>query len=905
MKTTKLFLLLYTAVLTTLPLQSFSQETPLSRTITISFNNETLKSAIKKIERQTGVSFAYSKLTDLNKKVDGNFVDQKLSTMLDALFKNTNISYKEIAGKITLFESKKPQSKAERVTIHGYISDAQSGERLINANVYNPDNYVGTISNNYGFYSYSAPTGMLKLEVTYMGYQTQTFHFDLENDTTLNISLQAKADELGEVTIIGSQNNPVENTQMSMIDMPIQKLKKVPAIFGEADVLKVIQLLPGIKGGTEGTSGIYVRGGSPDQNLFLLDGVPVYNANHLMGFFSVLNPDAIKSVKLYKGGFPARFGGRLSSVVDVTMNDGNMKELHGNFSIGIISSKFLLEGPLKKDKTSFLISARRSYLDIVAQPVLWYNNKENNEDTNASAFFHDINLKLNHIIDDKNRLFFSGYNGKDYGKLGYTDSYLSGEREDTVDYKMTTNIGLGWGNTIGSARWNHLFSNRLFSNATLTYSKYSFIAESNFTTFGLYDDQKIEDFFRYKSGIEDINAKIDFDYYPIQKHNIKFGAGYTHHYFTPGVTRLKFENELPDFVNASIDTTYGNREIGANEIASFIEDNFIVNKNLKLNAGLHLSVFFVDGKTYINPQPRINLRLKTSNNIALKASYSRMAQYVHLLTTYNISMPSDLWLPVTKDFDPPVSDQFAVGSAFNLPKNFSLTIEGYYKKMKNLLEYKEGASFMGTATNWESKVEKGDGWSYGAEFMLEKQTGKTTGWIAYTLSWSMRKFENLNFGETFPAKYDNRHDISIVLTHEFSKRCDVSGTWVYRTGNSFSLAIMEYTQARIPATNSIIRYSSDPLLEYDGRNNYRMPSYQRLDLGVNFHKKKKHGNRTWSISAYNCYNRQNPFIITYGTKEIIEDDLSTPGIDESVKATILKQYSLFPIIPSISYSLKF
>ncbi|MCF8357380.1 MAG: TonB-dependent receptor [Prolixibacteraceae bacterium] len=904
MKSIRLRFLLLTGMILTIPFRSYTQEAPLEQTITISFENETLKTAVKRIEKETGISFAYSNHRDMAKKVTATFTNQKLSVVLTSLLASTSLSFKEIAGKVILYEVSRKEKKPDKATIHGYVTDSESGERLINANIFNPDTYIGTISNNFGFYSYSSQTGKIPLVFNYMGYQSQSFTLDLKSDTSLNVALRPRIDELGEVTVIGSQTSQVENTQMSMINLPVQKLEKIPVILGEADVLKVIQLLPGVQTGMEGTSGIYVRGGGPDQNLFLLDGVPVYNPSHLLGIFSAFNPEALKSVKLYKGGFPARFGGRLSSVVDVSMKDGNMKELHGNISVGIISSKLSIEGPIIKDKTSFILSARRTYLDLVAQPLLWYYNDENGTDNDVSAFFHDINLKLNYIINDKNRIFISGYHGKDYGKVGFTESLSSSEHGDNADFEMTTDIGLGWGNVIGSIRWNHLFSNRLFSNTTLTYSKYNFLTESKFITSGLFEDKQIEDFFRYSSGIEDINAKIDFDYYPVQGHNMKFGVGYTNHYFTPGVTRLKFENELAGFIDNAIDTTYGNREIYANEISSFVEDNFSIRKNLKINAGLHLSVFFVDGETYINPQPRLSLRFKANDNCSLKASYSRMAQYVHLLTTYNISMPSDLWLPVTKDFDPPVSDQFALGSAFNLPQNISLTVEAYYKKMKNLIEYKEGASFMGTATNWESKVEKGMGWSYGTEFMLEKKTGKTTGWIAYTFSWSNRKFENLNFGETFPAKYDNRHDISIALTHKFSDRCDIGGTWVYRTGNAFSLAVMEYPQAAIPAANNDNSYST-PLLEYDGRNNYRMSAYHRLDLGINFHKKKKHGTRTWSFSVYNCYNHQNPFIVIYGTKTIKGDDLTTPDINESQASVILKQYSLFPIIPSISYSFKF
>ncbi|MFA9388494.1 MAG: TonB-dependent receptor domain-containing protein [Prolixibacteraceae bacterium] len=677
MKSTNPIVLLLTIVLATLPFQSYSQENILDKTISISFENETLKSVIKKIEQQTGVSFAYSKLSDLNKKVSGNFVAQKLSVALDALFKDTNISYKEIAGKITLFESKKPQSKAERVTIHGYITDAKSGERLINANVYNPDNYLGTISNNYGFYSYSAQTGKMQLSVNYMGYQTQTFHFGLENDTTLNISLQVKSDELKEVTVLGSQSNQVENTQMSMNDIPIQKLNKIPVILGEADVLKVLQLLPGVQAGVEGTSGIYVRGGGPDQNLFLLDGVPVYNPTHLLGFFSTFNPDAINTVKLYKGGFPARFGGRLSSVVDITMKDGNKNKLKGNVSVGLISSKLELDGPLFSDKTTFMLSARRTYMDVLVQPFLFFSNKaESHYKTKAGGDFHDYNLKIKHSFSAKSQIYVSAYSGKD--GLSITDNWDYHYQQKAINSQDETEVA--WGNNIASFRWNYLFSSKLFSNTTLTYSKYNFDVNLRYLSEAT-DANWIEDEqFNYHSGIEDYSAKIDFDYYPHPNHAVKFGTAYIRHHFSPGVTHLKYD--FTDYAEQNSDSTWGNRHVYANECASYLEDEISLSARLKLNAGLHLSLFNVDEQNYWRLQPRFSLWYKLTSDVALKASYSRMAQHLHLLSNSGISLPTDIWVPVTKNFKPPLSDQLAVGTAINLPKGFNLTLEGFYKKME-------------------------------------------------------------------------------------------------------------------------------------------------------------------------------------------------------------------------------
>jgi outer membrane receptor for ferrienterochelin and colicin len=796
---------------------------------------------------------------------------------------------------------------AQRMTISGYITDKESGERLIGASVYDKNTLQGTTANNFGFYSISLPVGKVSLIVSFIGYSPQLFELNLTSDITLNIPLILTINELGEITVVGNKVNKVEETQMSSIDIPIQKLQRIPVIMGEADVLKVIQLLPGVQSGTEGTSGIYVRGGGPDQNLFLLDGVPVYNASHLLGFFSVFNPDAVKTIKLYKGGFPARFGGRLSSVVDISMKDGNMKKIRGDFSIGIISSKLSLEGPIVKDKTSFMLSMRRTYLEVLTIPLFWYiNSQTNNENTSGGVYFHDLNLKLNHIFNERSRLYLSGYLGKDKGYGNTSNEYsYTGFENKPVSQKSENDFGLGWGNNIASIRWNYLLNNRLFSNTTLTYSRYRFEVESDYTTEDLIAKTSAEDYFRYFSGIEDWAAKIDFDYFPSPRHDIKFGGSFSNHHFSPGVSRVKFDSGLTD-PEAGTDTTFGNQDIYANELSFFAEDDITLTDKLKINAGLHLSVFMVDEKTFVNLQPRLSLRFKASDNLSLKASYSRMAQHVHLLTTSGINLPTDLWLPVTKNFDPPISDQVALGMALNLPKGLEFTMEGFYKTMNNLIEYKEGASFMGSAMNWENKVEKGKGWSYGLEVMLEKTIGKTTGWIAYTWSKTERQFANLNFGNVFPAKYDRRHDISIVVTHEFNKRIDISGTWVYGTGNAVTLAIMDFPQANIPNTGNNY-FDNSNLPDYGGRNNYRMPAYHRLDIGVNFHKEKKHGIRTWSFSVYNAYNRQNPFMLMWGSKggDYVFDPVTGISTQTTPRQTVLKQFSLFPLIPSISYSFKF
>uniref|UniRef100_UPI003217F62C TonB-dependent receptor n=1 Tax=uncultured Draconibacterium sp. TaxID=1573823 RepID=UPI003217F62C len=784
-------------------------------------------------------------------------------------------------------------SKAQKkVTISGYISDVATGEMLINANVYEPNQLTGNISNVFGFYSITLPKGDVTLQYSFVGYQKASRQINLVKDTTINISLK-QLGELDEITISANKSK-VERSQMSMVEIQSTQLKKLPVLLGEPDVLKVIQLLPGVQSGTEGTSGIYVRGGGPDQNLFLLDGVPVYNASHLFGFFSVFNPSAVKTVKLYKGGFPARFGGRLSSVVDIRMKDGNFKELKGEFSIGLISSRFSLEGPIIKDKTSFIVSGRRTYIDVLAQPAIAIANKQDDEgNVNAGYYFYDLNAKVNHKFSEKSRLYLSTYMGRDkaYSKEDYY--YVNDHTRFDEKYDM----GIGWGNITSALRWNYIYNPKLFSNATLTYSRYNFDVKEVYKDVNTRDNSYTEDFFQYLSGIDDVTAKLDFDYYPGGGHSVKFGVSNIWHRFKPGVNHERNKSDQENMMQ-DVDTTYGNNNISGTEFSLFIEDNYKISKKLQANLGLHFSLFNVQNTTYKSLQPRASLRYMVNDNFSVKASYAKMSQYIHLLSSSTISLPTDLWLPATKAVKPQNSHQIALGSSIKLGKGYDFTVEGYYKSMENLIEYKEGASFTGISSNWESKIETGKGWSYGVEFLLEKTLGKTTGWMGYTLSWADRQFENLNFGKKFPAKYDRRHDISLALTHKFSDKFDMGLTWVYGTGNSTTLGVQQF-QSELPQNN----YSQTPITYYEGRNGYRIPSYHRMDISMNFHKQKKNGIRTWSIGLYNAYSRQNPFYLYWGHENFSGYNQQGHYYEDSKPA--LKQVSLFPVIPSVSYTFKF
>lgn len=797
-----------------------------------------------------------------------------------------------------------PVSAQQKYTVSGYVSDHASGERLIGVNIYEHTSGLGISTNEYGFYSLTLPEGKRNYRFSFIGHQSTNVALNLQSDTTMNVQLLTNEVELDEVKI--SANLPkVDQTQMSVIDIPIDKLTKVPTIMGEPDVLKVIQLLPGVQSGTEGTSGIYVRGGAPDQNLFLLDGVPVYNASHLFGFFSVFNPGAVKTVKLYKGGFPARYGGRLSSVVDIRMKDGNDQEFSGDVSIGLISSRLNLEGPIVKGKSAFVVSARRTYIDVLAQPLIaGYNKLNDNDHIKVGYFFYDVNAKLNHKFSDRSRLYLSTYLGKDkmYSEQEYSDDHFGQNNDETVS-KWGSN--LNWGNRIAALRWNYVLNNKLFSNTTLTYSKYNFqtVMEDSYTNLTSNTLESMYEF-DYYSNIQDFTAKIDFDYAPHPNHAVKFGVGLTKHYFKPGVSSYTMQGANED---PSVTTTPSNN-VDVNEQYAYIEDNWTLSAKLKMNLGLHFSNIAVQGKYYPSVQPRASMRYKVADNVSIKASYAKMVQYVHLLSTSTIDMPTDLWVPITSRLSPPVSHQYALGTAVKLPLSLDLTVEGFYKDMSNLITYKEGASFTASASsNWDDKVEMGRGWAYGAEIMLEKTFGKTSGWIGYTWSKSERQFDNINYGAVFPARYDRRHDLSVVMTHKFSDRFDVGCSWVFNTGNAVTLGAYSYPVA--PGLN-VDNYWTEPK-DYGGRNSYRMPNYHRLDVGMNFHKQKKHGIRTWNISLYNAYSRQNPFMLTWGSdyENAKEVDVYNPESGQveqrSVYPQQLSQLSLFPLIPSLSYSYKF
>lgn len=764
---------------------------------------------------------------------------------------------------------------AQKFTISGYVKDNATGESLIGSAILNRKTLQGTTANVHGFYSITLPQDSIHLVYSYVGYTPIEIKLLLKNDTTIDVGL-SNANQLDEVVVNATRSDEIQEvSQMSSVNVPIEQIKNLPALLGQVDVLKILQLMPGVKS-SEGSTGLYVRGGGPDQNLMLLDGVPVYNASHLFGFFSVFNADAINRVELIKGGFPARYGGRLSSVIDINMKDGNMKEVHGEGSVDIIAAKATVEGPIKKDKTSFLISARRTYIDALVAPFI----RANDSDARGGYFFYDLNTKINHIINKRHRIYLSTYLGDDkaYAKDKYQSDTQTGREE----------FGLRWGNIITAFRWNAIVGPRLFSNLTATYSRYRFNIYATSDDQTQVNGETVKTLYKtdYFSGIRDLALKYDFDFMPTPAHYIRFGAGAISHKFSPGA----FTYQVEDMAS---DTTVGSTKIYASELSAYFEDDIKISNDLKINAGMHFSGFNVESKWYYSAQPRISGRYLLSENLSVKASFASMMQFIHLLTNAGLGLPTDLWVPSTANIKPQRANQVAVGLARNFKSKYEISLEGYYKTMNNLIDYKDGTTFLNVQTDWRDKVTTGGkGKSYGAELLAQKKVGKVTGWIGYTLSWTNRQFDDLNGGKWYPYKYDRRHDVSVAFTHAWNDRMDFSAVWVYGTGNAVTMPTTSFQSARqyvfgIPG----YQYSTYETFYYGDRNSFRMRAYHRLDFSFSFWKTKKWGRSKWTLAVYNAYNRRNPFFM----------DLT---YDKEGKRKFV-QYSLFPVIPSINYSFKF
>ena len=761
----------------------------------------------------------------------------------------------------------------DRYTISGFIQDFNSGESLIGVSIYESQSFKGTSTNQYGFYSLTLDKGEYEIVYSFIGYKTITKKITLDRNIRTNISLKTDAILTKEVIVEGERlDKNVASSNMSQVKLKVESVKELPVILGEVDVLKSAQLLPGIQSGGEGNSGLYVRGGGPDQNLILLDEAVVYNAAHLFGFFSVFNADAIKDMNIIKGGMPAEYGGRLSSVIDITMKDGNNKRFQADGGIGLLSSRLTLQGPIQKEKSSFIVSGRRTYIDVLAQPFM----NEENAFSGSGYYFYDLTTKVNYKLSDKNRLYLSGYFGRDVFDFINSDNGIG--------------ISIPWGNATTSLRWNHLFNDKLFVNTSVIFTDYRFqfnIAQSDFE-------------FKIYTGINDWNTKVDFLYQPNQRNTIRFGTNYTYHKFIPGnATGRSGEVE---FAPDEVYTQY------SNEGALYFSNDIELSDEIKAHLGLRYSSFQYRGNitfreyiksdltgendNYRNIEPRASLRYRINTNNSIKMAFTQNYQYIHLASLSSLSLPADLWVPSSKDIKPKFSTQYALGYFKNFNENmYETSVEAYYKEIANLIEYKEGVlPEDNTNTNSDDAFVFGDGDSYGVELLIKKNKGKTTGWIGYTLSKTTKYFDDVNNGNPFPAKYDRRHDLSITASHKLNDKWTLSTVFVYATGNSITLPTERYV------------IGGDVYTEYTSRNGYKMPPYHRLDIGATFKPKpKRKYESSWNFSIYNLYSRKNPYFIYFA----LESDDNSGSIQNGNITPKAYQVSIFPILPSITWNFSF
>jgi len=786
---------------------------------------------------------------------------------------------------------------AQNITVSGHLYERGSLESLPGGLVYEPVSQKSTTTNTYGFYTLTLPyRDTMYLVFNCFGFANDTLWIKVPQDVEYDAKL-TKITTLEAVTITAEKRN-TEVVQMSSITLTAKEIKSVPMLFGEKDVFKTLLLLPGVQSASEGTSGIYVRGGGPDQNLIILDEATIYNASHLLGFFSIFNGDAVKSVELVKGGFPAHYGGRLSSVIDINMKDGNKEDYHVEGGIGIISSNLMVEGPIIKNKASFMLSGRTTYLDLLMIPIM----KLIDDGVAAGYYFFDLNAKFNFDLGKKDKLYLSSYFGRDKFHFTETEDYGFGEYDR---YK----VGLYWQNATATARWNHLFTNKIFSNLSFVFSDYSMNTYMGYKFYEGAGNPNNETFnSRFSSGIRDYTAKYDVSINPNPTHRILVGAAVTAHIARPNAVTMKVDT----FTMQQVE-----KEPGI-EYAIYAEDEINIHNKFRINPGIRLVGFSVPGKTWFSPEPRLSMSYNILSNLALKASYAMMSQSLILLSTSTIGLPTDLWVPVTDKIRPQRSQQVALGIHYDLKKpRLSFSIEGYYKKMDHILAYKEGASYFmtlidnlldETATGfqgtWTDNVTSGQGWSYGVEFLVRKEVGKFTGWIGYTLSWTKQQFDELNFGEPFFARYDRRHDVSIVLMYSPTPKINLSLSWVFATGNAVTLPtatypaenLYDYLGLTVPPSDHFWN-SLYNIENYGKKNDFRMKPFHHLDIGVQFIKPHtKKGQSIFEISIYNVYNHHNPFFYFIG--ESYNDQTHE-------WTTQLQSLSIFPIIPTFTYHFKF
>ncbi|HET6556596.1 MAG TPA: carboxypeptidase-like regulatory domain-containing protein [Prolixibacteraceae bacterium] len=772
-------------------------------------------------------------------------------------------------------------SAQQKKTISGYITDAQTGERLYAATVYEQNSGTGTISNRFGFYSLSLTEGTVMLKFSFVGYKPQTRMINLQGDTLLTVTLQSD-NTLGEVTVKGNLVSALGHTRISS-----KTLAKLPSLMGEKDVMKSLMLLPGVQQGSEGSSGIFVRGGSPDQNLILLDDVPLYNVSHLFGFVSVFTPEAINSIDFYTGGFPARYGGRLSSVIDLRMKDGNKHKHETNINLGLISSQLTTEGPIKKGESSYFFSARRTLLDLVFKGIAKVAQRNTAEKAIPSYGFHDLNGKVNFKLNERNHLYWSFYSGKDKLAFEYSDHIKTMFKED----KQETSGALHWGNVMTALKLNSQLNSRLFLNTTLSGSLFNYGNLFDGSTWTKMGEEESESHFslKYQSQIRSVGFKSDLDIYG--KSNLPFQIGWfaSASNYLPGRQTVRRNNQSDQ---------YSSNEISGLDYGMYIDKRFYMGRQFSMAPGLR-TVFhtILNEKTYFAAEPRLSLTFRQNKNTSYHLSYAVMTQAIHLLSNGNVGLPTDIWVPSTRIIRPESSEIFSAGIKKTITPQLKASVEAYYKRLDRVISFTEGEGIMDVDQNWEQKVTSGKGRASGLETELRYTTFRIESWIGYTLARNERKFEDINKGRWFPYQYDRRHKLDVGIIMPLGNNWSGSATWTYQSGAPASYSGLDYPGSTAnPNDENFDIFTGRPIIGdriqyYPSINGVRLPAYHRLDIGFTKEWEAYGKKRALSLSAYNVYSRQNPYYVFAKTKPD-----GTTG---------LKQFSLFPIIPSISYRISF
>jgi len=872
-----------------LPLAAIAQPV-LDKLVNFAVTDQSFEATLYQFSEAADIKLTFSNDILPKKKLSFTFSNATIRQILNVIIRETDLSYQVIGGQIVIFKKEKTNP---RRTISGYVEDEATGEVLVGATIMVDRINTGTSSNSYGFYSLELETGTYDLTVSYLGYQRNQRRIDLKDDKMIKFRMLPSV-TLKEVIVV-AKNIPVFDPDDYVDKLVSAQLSAMPTLGGEKDLFRLAMQLPGVSTGTDGVGGIHVRGGSIDQNLFLLDDVPIYNPTHLLGAFSVFNNDAIKSASFVRGRFPARYGGRLSSVMDIRTKDGNLNKWQTSIGAGLASIKISTEGPLIKGKSALFLAARTTPMGLLIKKVTRDNKASKNQEGETDLSFYDVNAKLHYSFSDRNKLYLSFYKGSDRYKDDTAVNYTFSNGDITLANRDRSIDNIRWGNTAGALRWNHLVGNKVFINTSLIFSRYEFASESVAThTDTLSSDMSVLNtnrFVLFSTIINDVGLKTDIDHMVSKRYKLRYGGEATFHRFTPGVASetgnlsLTGENLT---VALNFFDSIDNPTIPAMEFAFYTEHNLSW-KKLDVRMGLRWSGMMVEEKFYQSLQPRFDLTWRPWRRLQINTGFSYNQQYLHLLSTSGVGLPTDIWIPSTRQIRPEEARQVVVGLKSLLPNNFEFGIEGYYKKMNHLLEYTENASFnFINSRNFENNIVTGSGFSRGIEFLLEKKLGRTTALFSYTLSKTDRTFADINNGKTFPYRFDRRHNLKFTGSYRLHERWTFVTNFVYGTGLAVSLPSGTYT-----FTNPSSFQSPLEVLVFSKRNGFRLPANHRWDIAFNWRKIGIKTEQNAGIGVYNLYNRKNTLYYRLGRNP---DNASEPAF---LRATLV------PILPYINYTIKF